>query len=272
MRGLATAYIGLDRRDEAIVLYRELLDLELAPAEAGDADANTVRAAAWTLVVQELPELRQPDRALDLAERAHAMAVEDGEANLVPYLDTLAFAQFRAARGVEAVATGRRALELAPEDTQLRNRLIAYEAALARAREMMSALVQRRVAAAEAPGADAGALNEAAWLLVTAGTAASFLAEFRDPPRALAFAERACAMVEATGSDELWSFLVTLALAQHRTGDTASAVATHRRALELMPDDADPELADRLAECEAALEAEPRTRTGNERGADGEAA
>jgi eukaryotic-like serine/threonine-protein kinase len=65
-------------------------------------------------------------------------------------------------------------------------------------------------------------------------------------------AEEACRDEERAGT-ELWRYLDTLALAQHMTGDTAAAVATQQRALDLMPDGADPEMADRLVEYQAAL-------------------
>ncbi len=75
-----------------------------------------------------------------------------------------------------------------------------------------------------------------------------------DPARALAYARRACTMAEAAGGATLWRLLGTLALAQHRTGDTTAAVETQKRAITLMPDpDADPGMATRLAEYEAAL-------------------
>jgi hypothetical protein len=48
-------------------------------------------------------------------------------------------------------------------------------------------------------------------------------------------------------------YLDSLAAAQHQTGDTSAALDTQRRALELMPEGADPEMAERLSEYEAAL-------------------
>jgi tetratricopeptide (TPR) repeat protein len=91
-------------------------------------------------------------------------------------------------------------------------------------------------------------LNEFAWVLL--------IAEFeglQDPERALALARRACERAEAEAGAELWQYLDTLALALHGTGDTAAAVATQRRALELTPEDADSGVRARLAEYEAAL-------------------
>jgi hypothetical protein len=70
----------------------------------------------------------------------------------------------------------------------------------------------------------------------------------------LAYAERARTGAKASGDSNLWSYLDTLALAQHMNGDTTAAVDTQRCAISLMPsEDADPGMADRLAEYEAAL-------------------
>ncbi len=110
-------------------------------------------------------------------------------------------------------------------------------------------LLELQTAGAGSPDADAMTFNGAAWTLLKHG-----IEELRDPERALAYAERACAMEEAAGG-AIWQYLDTLALAQHLTGDTAAAVETQQRAISLMPSpDADPEMAERLAEYEAALE------------------
>ncbi len=110
-------------------------------------------------------------------------------------------------------------------------------------------LLELQTAKADSPDADAATLNGAAWILLTHDTE-----ELRDPQRALGYAERACALEEAANGANLWMYLDTLALAQHATGDNAAAVVTQKRAIALMPSpDADPGMADRLAEYEAAL-------------------
>jgi eukaryotic-like serine/threonine-protein kinase len=109
-------------------------------------------------------------------------------------------------------------------------------------------LLDWQTSAADKPDADARVLDETAQSLLDSETE-----ELRDPARALGYATRACVIDEAAGGASLWQYLDTLALAQHRTGDTAAAVATQQRALDLMPDGADPEMADRLAEYQAAL-------------------
>ncbi len=52
----------------------------------------------------------------------------------------------------------------------------------------------------------------------------------------MTLAERACAAEEAAGGGNLWVYLDTLALAQHRTGDTAAAITTQKRAITLIPE------------------------------------
>jgi hypothetical protein len=96
------------------------------------------------------------------------------------------------------------------------------ETALAVYRETL----EIRLSTAEQPNADADALNKAAWELLTHD-----VEELRDASRALGLAERACARAQAEGGKIACFCLDTLALAQHRTGDPASAIATERLAL-----------------------------------------
>jgi tetratricopeptide (TPR) repeat protein len=103
-------------------------------------------------------------------------------------------------------------------------------------------------AAADRASASAEVLNGAAWTMLTIENES-----LRDPERALGFAKRACALANEARSDQLWAYLDTLALAQHKTGDTKTAIETQERAIALMPEGADPEMAERLAEYEAAL-------------------
>ncbi|MCA8982095.1 MAG: tetratricopeptide repeat protein [Planctomycetes bacterium] len=110
-------------------------------------------------------------------------------------------------------------------------------------------VLERAFTEQEGEDADAAALNEFAWLLLNAD-----FERLRDPERALEFASRACALEEAREGLQLWMFLDTLASAQHATGDTTAAVATQKRALELMPEGADEGVQERLEEYEAALE------------------
>lgn len=113
--------------------------------------------------------------------------------------------------------------------------------------------LQREVLSLELVSADsestsANELNSAAWTLLT------FVDEnLRDPERALGYSQRAVAMEEESGGALSWAFLDTLALAQHKTGNTTGAIETQRRALALMPAGASPEVAQHLAEYEATL-------------------
>ncbi len=114
---------------------------------------------------------------------------------------------------------------------------------------LLREIAQLSAAALDKPDAGAQALNEGAWTLLT-----HELEELRDPAKALGYARRACAFEETSKGGWLWGYLDTLALAQYRTGDTAAAVQTERRAISLMPPaQADPEMPQRLAEYEAAL-------------------
>ena len=79
--------------------------------------------------------------------------------------------------------------------------------------------------------------------------------DLRDPLAALPIARRACGMGEQLCIHSLGHVLDTLALAQHMTGDTATAVQTQERAVSLVPKD-DPQLKGveaQLAKFQAAL-------------------
>ncbi len=104
-------------------------------------------------------------------------------------------------------------------------------------------LIGLRIAAAEAKDASSRVLDAAAETLLE-----PVAASLRDPERALGFAKRACALEE-----DNWKLLGSLARAQHQTGDTKAAIETQKRAIALMPEGADPEMAEHLAEYEAAV-------------------
>ncbi|MFT4543235.1 MAG: serine/threonine protein kinase/tetratricopeptide (TPR) repeat protein [Planctomycetota bacterium] len=111
-------------------------------------------------------------------------------------------------------------------------------------RELLSLQLEQ----ADDVDASAEVLNGAAWTLLTNENES-----LRDPERALGYATRADALVEEEGREQNVALLDTLALAQHRTGDTTAAIKTLKRAIDLMPEGADPEMAQRLAEYESAL-------------------
>ncbi len=133
MEGLATAYLHLHRREEAVPLYREWLGLQTAVADAPDADADTLDSAAWTLLIFEIEQVRDPTRALAYATRACTLEQAAGGPNLWTYLDTLALAQHLTGDTATAIETQQRALSLAPEGQELaeyEQRLDEYLAAL----------------------------------------------------------------------------------------------------------------------------------------------
>ncbi len=123
-------------------------------------------------------------------------------------------------------------------------------------------LLDYQLTAAEAADASAITLNDIALMLLT-----HEIESLRDPKRALVYAQRACELKEPVGGGDIWSYLDTLAMAQHKTGDTGAAVETQKQAVSLFPD-GDSQRADamrRLDEYEAALKAEntPPDKGGN---------
>ncbi len=212
---LADALWALERADEAERLHRECIEQQ--ERALGPEHPRTLSAAV--------------DLGAAYASRGR---FEDVVAVLAPRLDAIGRAFPRAhPRRIAASAT-------------LLNAYLALGSS-AEAAPLQRALLDERIALVEAPGAGAGELNDAAWELLTHDAL-----ELRDPERALVLAERACELAERERSPSLWMVLDTLALAQHRTGDTAAAVRTQRRAVSLAPPNAPSEIANRLAEFEAA--------------------
>ena len=133
MTGLATAYDHLERHDEALPLWHELLELQIARAGSPDADANTLNAVAWTLLTHDIDELRDATQSLAYAERACALEEAAAGGSLWQYLDTLALAQHMTGDSAAAVETQKRAISLMPSpdaDPDMPKRLAEYEAAL----------------------------------------------------------------------------------------------------------------------------------------------
>ena len=112
-----------------------------------------------------------------------------------------------------------------------------------------AALVGVRAAAARADAAPK-MLNDCAWLLLTAQPTS-----LADPKAALDAATRACELERVTSGIDLWQYLDTLALAQHRNGNSAAAAATQREAIQILPAVGEryrTEMKQRLAEYESA--------------------
>ncbi len=137
MSGLADAYSALGRRDEALSLWQELIDIQVSAAEQPEAEPATLNNVAWLLLTHEIEELRDPPRALDLARRAcEAEETADGE-SLWMFLDTLALAQRRTGDISMAIATQKRAISLHPNagdpaaTEHMLKQLVEFETALA---------------------------------------------------------------------------------------------------------------------------------------------
>ncbi|HMN42337.1 MAG TPA: serine/threonine-protein kinase [Phycisphaerales bacterium] len=137
IQGLAATYEKLDRHADALTLHRELLGLQVAAAEKPDANAPMLNKVAWSLLTHKVEEVRDPARALVLAQRACEAESAAGGGNLWTYLDTLALAQHRTGDTAKAIQTEKRAISLIPKaipeaDTaDLMTALAAFEAALA---------------------------------------------------------------------------------------------------------------------------------------------
>jgi Zn-dependent protease with chaperone function len=102
-QGLAMVYQHLGKNEEAIETYKRILDL----------DANhavSLNNLAWLLVTLPNEELRNPERALELAKKA--VAIERSPV----FLDTLAEAYYVNGLIQEAVKTIREAIALATEN------------------------------------------------------------------------------------------------------------------------------------------------------------
>jgi tetratricopeptide (TPR) repeat protein len=132
MEALVAAYERLGRSKAAMPLQRELLGLRVAPADAADASAQVLNEAAWTLLTSQDESLHDPERALMFAQRACALAENEGREPDPNHLDTLALAQHRSGDTDAAIATQKRAFALMPEgtDPEMTARLAEYEAAV----------------------------------------------------------------------------------------------------------------------------------------------
>jgi serine/threonine protein kinase len=136
MRRLAACYQELGRHDDALPLFRDVLETQLEIAEKNEATVRVLNSVAWSLLTVPYEELRDPARALPVAERACAREEAAAGGNLWNYLDTLALAQHQLGNHAAAVRTQQRALELIPTSqrdetrAELRGRLAEYEAAL----------------------------------------------------------------------------------------------------------------------------------------------
>jgi hypothetical protein len=214
---LPGAYLDLGRRAEAAQLQQRLLPHLRWQAEREGATASDLNRCAWLLLTALDQALHDPPRARSFAERACLLERQRGGNGVWDYARTLALARFRMGEPNAAMET---AVQV----------LFPLE------------------------GDDAGEqLNDYASVLLTDDNLKGV-----DPTgrTALAVAERACAL-DQDGGESRGLHLDTLALAQHRTGNTAKAIETQKKALSMLaPEDYHRrDMEKRLAEFEAVLSA-----------------
>jgi tetratricopeptide (TPR) repeat protein len=131
MRDLGAAYERTGRRTDAIELYRELLE-SVPVAGVESSTPRGLLTIAWVLT-RDIDELRDPERAVDLAERAMEQSPRPMLAFYI--LDTLALAQHQSGDSEAAIATARQAIALIPPQLPERvradyqTRLSSYESA-----------------------------------------------------------------------------------------------------------------------------------------------
>ena len=111
--------------DDVLPPWREIQEFQLAKAGDPNASVRVLKAAAWDLLTNEHAELRDPARALPLAQRA----VDKVGGNDPAILVTLALAQHLTGDTAAAIETQKTALSLLPADARFRG---DYEAALAK--------------------------------------------------------------------------------------------------------------------------------------------
>jgi len=135
MRDLGAVYERVGRHEDALVLYRELLaNLPIAP-EFGDDLPYAQFSVAWVLT-RDIEGLRDPDRAVEFAQRDVDVArAKKGRAD-PRSLDTLALARHLAGDTAGAIETQKRAIaRLSPRAAKTvraayEANLRTYEAAL----------------------------------------------------------------------------------------------------------------------------------------------
>jgi tetratricopeptide (TPR) repeat protein len=113
MRNLATSYDRIERRADALALYRELL--EHLPSEADDDRAGpfALFMVAWVLT-RDHPEVSDPARAVDFA-RGAVDRTRATSRNYHMFLDTFALALHQVGATAEAIEAERQAIASIPE-------------------------------------------------------------------------------------------------------------------------------------------------------------
>jgi tetratricopeptide (TPR) repeat protein len=260
MQSLASSYADLDRFVEAHALLEERLGTSLRVfGEQSSYTAGGFSDYARVLLTSGPEERRNQnaEEGLRLAERACTLEGV-GCGDRPAFLHTLALGQHLNGATENAIETQERSLALTPKESSLRweseGRLATYYRSAGRAEDAARMARQRLEnlrGLIERGGETPKVLNAYARDLLTIEAP-----DLRDPAAALPLSERACALAEERETYGRWNYLDTLAMAQHTTGDTANAIETQRRALDLLPPDYHllrKEMEQRLGEYEAAL-------------------
>lgn len=121
----ARAWLGIGRTYAQSGRERDALDAFAAGLRAVPAEPDLLNDAAWIYATSSEPKLRDPALALNWAQQA----VESSRGRNPVYLRTLAEAQFAAGLPADAARSLRRALDQAPDDLLLRQRLREIEEA-----------------------------------------------------------------------------------------------------------------------------------------------
>jgi tetratricopeptide (TPR) repeat protein/tRNA A-37 threonylcarbamoyl transferase component Bud32 len=114
-RNLIRLYRAQGRTDQLRPLAADMLETARLLTEREDALASELNEYAWQLLTVEPAELRDPARALEVAQRACAKEEAGGGEELWNLLDTLALAWAETGNTAAAAETERRALALLPE-------------------------------------------------------------------------------------------------------------------------------------------------------------
>ena len=234
---IGNALFGLGRPEEAAEVFRAVYETR-KEALSPDHPLTLETALNLALVYKTLGRLDESrailETTLPAMERSHGPA-HPTTAVARRILALLLIDLSDAETGFEMLRASLAQLEerLGPLDpAAVRGRSDLYQMLITHGRDEEAAALSRRhrallVEAGSRPDADPETLNIAAWELLSIEPA-----DLQDPVLALAFARRACEATEFKRSYHL----DTLALAQHRNGDSAAAVQTQRRALALLPE------------------------------------
>lgn len=242
MHNLAIVYTNLKRFAEAESL--QLRAIELRRRVLGAEHPDTLDSMN-NLSVQYFDrgmkaEAEKIDRAI-FAIRLRVLGEEHSD-TLVS-MNNLGVVCRDSGRYAEAEALFRNALETRkrvsgfahPMTDQVRSNLSILYSMQGRTAEFLSLEAEKLEAGriiAERGDATPEQANNYAWQLMTIEQV-----ELRNPRKALEFAQHACAEEEANGGSNLWNYLDTLALAYHLNGDTAAAIETEKKALDLLSPD-----------------------------------